>query len=187
MKVTFVTGNPGKAKYFSQLVGLEIPNHSADVDEIQSFDLKEIAIYKAKQAYEQIKTPVVVEDTALTINALGKLPGPFIKWFEIAMGLDGICALAGRYDERSAYATNVHVYFDGKVTKVFEGRLNGRISSSPKGSVGFGFNPIFIPESQTKTLAEMSEAEFQEQYLKLKPIKQVGDYLQTLALDKNKA
>ncbi len=180
MKVTFVTGNPGKAKYFSELVGVKVAHHSADVDEIQSLDLKEMAIYKAKQAFEQIKTPVVIEDTGLTINALGKLPGPYIKWFELSLGMDGICALAGHYEDRSAFTTNVHVYFDGETVKVFEGRLDGRISDKPRGTTGFGYNPVFIPEGCAKTLAEMSEAEFSEQYLRLKPIKEVGEFLRSL-------
>lgn len=169
MNVVYVTGNPGKAAYFSKIIGFDIEHDGADVDEVQSLDLKEVAISKAKAAYSQIKRPVIVEDTSLEINALGGLPGTFIKWFEKAIDLDGICRLADADPNRAAVAKNVHVYYDGAADRVFEGRLEGRISDAPKGNTGFGFNPIFIPYDSQKTMAEMNEEEFITQYLRIKP------------------
>lgn len=178
--VVFVTGNAGKAHYFSQLVGLEVEHHDADVDEIQSLNLKEIAAHKAKMAYDQLKKPVIVEDTSLIIKSLGKLPGPFIKWFEVELGLEGICRLADIEKDRSAEASNVHVYYDGNQFKYFAGQQAGSISEHPMGAGGFGFNPIFIPSGSQKTMAEMSDAEFKTVYLKFKKITELGKFLKSL-------
>lgn len=180
MNAIYVTGNAGKAKYFSKIIGLDIEHHAADVDEIQSLDLQEVAINKAKQAYAQLKRPVIVEDTSLRINSLGPLPGPFIKWFEAALGLEGFCRLADLSEDRSAVVSNVHVYYDGHKAHPFEGSLEGEIAYHPRGEGGFGFNPTFIPIGKSQTMAEMPDNEFIEEYLKFKPIMQLREFLLTL-------
>lgn len=81
MNVVYVTGNANKAKYFSKMVGMNIPHKKADVDEMQSLDLTEIVEHKVKAAYRNLNVPVIVEDTRLTFHALGKLPGSFVKFF----------------------------------------------------------------------------------------------------------
>jgi non-canonical purine NTP pyrophosphatase (RdgB/HAM1 family) len=182
MNVIYVTGNAGKAKYFSKIIGLDIKHHDADVDEIQSLDLKEIAIYKAKQAYAQLGSPVIVEDTSLTLKSMGPLPGPFIKWFEVGLGLEGFCRLADLNQDRSATVSNVHVYYDGQKAYPFQGSLEGKIADSPRGKGGFGFNPSFIPVGKTQTMAEMTESDFIKEYLKFKPIMQLKEFL--LSIDK---
>ncbi len=182
MDATYVTGNPGKAKYFSKIIGLDIKYHDADVEEIQSLDLEEIALTKAKQAYAQLKRPVIVEDTSLCLKSLGPLPGPFIKWFEVGIGLEGFCRLADLSPDRSATASNVHVYYDGREAKTFQSSLQGKIADSPRGKGGYGFNPVFIPIGKSRTMAEMPDAEFIEDYLKFKPIMQLKEFL--LSLDR---
>lgn len=177
MNVVYVTGNAGKAKYFSKIIGLDIEHHSADVDEIQSLDLEEIAVHKAKQAYAQIMRPVIVEDTSLSLNSMGPLPGPFIKWFEVGLGLEGFCRLADFNPDRSATVSNIHVYHDGKKARLFKSSLDGVIADHPRGKGGFGFNPLFIPIGKTQSLAEMSDEEFIGEYIKFKPILQLKEFL----------
>jgi non-canonical purine NTP pyrophosphatase (RdgB/HAM1 family) len=184
MNVVYVTGNAGKAKYFSKIIGLDIEHHDADVDEIQSLDAEEIAVHKAKQAYDQLKRPVIVEDTSLTLKSMGPLPVPFIKWFEVGMGLEGFCRLADFNPDRSATVSNIHVYHDGQQTHLFKSSLDGLIADHPGGEGGFGFNPCFIPIGKNQTLAEMPDEEFIEEYLKFKPILQLKEFL--LELDNKK-
>jgi len=117
--VVFVTGNANKAKYFSQLVGLDIEHQPVDVPEIQSLDLPEIVEYKARVAYEKLKKPVIIEDTRFVIERLGKLPGPFIKWFEKELGLEQICRLVDEDGDRAAVAGAAFAYFDGQQLEVF--------------------------------------------------------------------
>ncbi len=182
MNVVFVTGNPGKARYFSELIGLEIEHRSANAAEIQDMDIRTVAEFKAKQTYSQLQKPVIVEDTSLKLGYLKGLPGPFIKWFELSVGLEGVCRLADADPKRQARAENAIVYFDGVKTKIFNSGLDGTISNKPKGSTGFGFNSVFIPEGQHQTMAEMTEADFKQVYLKIKPIMELRKFL--LEIDK---
>lgn len=179
-KIVFVTGNANKAKYFSELIGLPIDHHAGEGHEIQSLDLREIAEHKAKLAYAQLGKPVIVEDVSLVINCLGKLPGPFIKWFIEELGLERICRLADADKNRKAVASSVYIYYDGQLLKYFEGSLEGIIADHPSGDSGFGWNPTFIPHYSDKTLAEMDDKTFKEAYLQIKPISEVGEFLSSL-------
>src|SRR4051812_14530565 len=112
MNVTFITGNQGKADFLAQHVDYPIRHQKVDLDEIQSLDLNEIAKHKAEQAFQIVKSPVLVEDVSLVFNALDSLPGPFIKWFEIVLGLEKLCNLLDGKD-RSANAKVCMVFYDG--------------------------------------------------------------------------
>lgn len=158
-KVTFITGNQDKADFLAKFIGIDIKHKKIELDEIQSLDLHKITEHKARQAYEELKAPVLVEDVSLSINALGRLPGPFIRWFLEELGNEAICHLLDGFDDRSAKAEITYAYFDGQKLEFFDGAVNGKIADRPKGSGGFGWNPIFIPVGASKTYAEMDEKE----------------------------
>lgn len=157
--VTFITGNQGKADFLAKYLGLEIAHQKVDVDEIQSLDPNVISEHKARQAYEIIGSPVLVEDVGLKFKALGNLPGPFIKWFELELDLGGICKLVDRLDSREAIGFISFCYFNGNQLKFFDGQIEGMIAEEPRGSNNFGWDPIFIPNGAKHTLAEMEEEE----------------------------
>lgn len=176
--VTFITGSAHKAKYFSQIIGHPIPHQPIDLHEIQSLDLREVVAHKARAAYENIKSPVLVEDTSLIINSLGRLPGTFVKWFLDELGLDKVCRLADISTDRSAHASAAFAYYDGARLEIFVGGMDGLIPEHPRGDEGFGWNPIFIPESHNKTMGEMNEAEFETVYARIKGFEQVKSFLE---------
>ena len=165
-KVTFITGNQGKADFLAKYLGLEIAHQKVDVDEVQSLDLDEIAEHKARQAYAIIGSPVLVEDVGLSIKSLGNLPGPFIKWFELELGLEGICKLVDKLDSREAIGSITYCYFDGSKPRFFNGKIEGLIADQPKGTSNFGWDPIFMPTVAQKTLAEMDDAETEKYSLR---------------------
>jgi non-canonical purine NTP pyrophosphatase (RdgB/HAM1 family) len=129
-----------------------------------------------RQAYDQIKHPVLVEDVALEFSALGKLPGTFIKWFLEELNLEGLCRLVDGKD-RTATARCVFGYFDGQTETFFEGSLKGSVSEQPAGNGGYGWDPVFIPEGYSVTRAELSAEDDQKTYLQIKPLGQVKDFL----------
>lgn len=180
MNVTYVTGNANKAKYFESIVGKHIGFKSANVHEIQSLDLEEVVAEKAKAAYAAIGSPVLVEDTSLVINSLGKMPGPLIKWFLEEIGLEKICRLADISSDRSAIASAAFAFYDGKNIKVFAGSLSGTIPDRPLGNAGFGWNPIFTPKNSQKTMGQMDDAEFKKYYVQIKPFERVKEFLNEL-------
>jgi non-canonical purine NTP pyrophosphatase (RdgB/HAM1 family) len=175
--VVFVTGNAHKAKYLSEMLGFPVNHKKVDVPEIQSLDPEEVVIAKAKAAYAALQEPVVIEDTSLTIAAMGQLPGTFIKWFLEELGVEKLCRLADADPERKAVASAIFAYYDGKEIRLFRGSLPGKIAESPKGGSGFGWNVIFIPEGSETTLGEMDEETFKKYYLKIKRFDEVEQFL----------
>lgn len=178
--VVFVTGNAHKAHYFSELVGFEIDHAKADVPEIQSLDAEEVVVAKAKTAFEQFGKPVIVEDTSLQIDAMGHLPGTFIKWFLDELGTEKLCRLADSDPDRRAHASAIFAYYDGKNVQMFKGSAAGTIAVSPRGLSGFGWNAVFVPKGATQTLAEMSEEDFKEYYGKIKRFDEMKNFLDNL-------
>lgn len=176
-RVTFITGNQNKADYLKRHLGVDIEHQKVDLDEIQSVELETVALHKAKQAYEKLQRPVLVEDVALTFHALGNLPGPFIKWFETELGLEKACRLLDPFDDRSATASCVFAYYDGQQMKTFKGSLEGRIAEHPRGSNGFGWDPIFIPAGYKITRAEMDDQGNEKTYATIKPFDSLREFL----------
>ncbi len=174
--ITFITGNQKKADYLAEYLGFPIDHVKLDLDEIQSLDLREIVEHKARQAYEKLKKPVLVDDVALEFEALGRLPGPFIKFFLGEMTPETLVSLL-EGKSRNAIARSNLGYFDGEVLKMFEGSMKGKIALVPKGEGGFGWDRIFIPEGHTVTRAELSKEEYKKVYLKIRPLEEVKEFL----------
>ncbi len=156
---------------------MALEHQKIDLDEIQSLDLNEVVSHKAKQAYEMIKKPVLVEDVSLEFRALGRLPGTFIKFFIEEVPFETICRMLDGLD-RSAYAACVFAYYDGKNMKLFESGLDGEIAENPRGDSGYGWDKIFIPGGYSKTRAELSEQDNQKTYMQIKPLQKIKEFLQ---------
>jgi non-canonical purine NTP pyrophosphatase (RdgB/HAM1 family) len=177
--VTFITGNQNKADYLSKYLGYPVDHIKLDLEEIQSTDLHEIVEHKVRQAYELIQKPVIVEDVSLEFDALGGLPGPFIKFFVEKMPLESICAMIGNKQTRKATARCVFGYFDGTVLELFDGKLDGEIAEIPSGNNGYGWDTIFIPEGYSVTRASLDEKDDQKTYLEIKPFAKLRKYLES--------
>lgn len=154
--VTFITGNQNKADLLAAHLGVSLAHQKLELDELQTFSLHEVAEHKARQAYDIVKRPVLVEDMALTFHALGKLPGTYIKWFVQELSLQQLCDLVPA-DNRRATAAICYCLFDGVSIRFFDGEVAGSVAQSPRGDRGFGYDPIFIPDGQPLTNAEMGE------------------------------
>jgi non-canonical purine NTP pyrophosphatase (RdgB/HAM1 family) len=177
--ITFVTGNASKADQLARHLNYPIVHQKLDLAEIQSLDLKEIIEHKAKEAYRHIKKPLLVEDTSLTFIAMGKLPGPLIKWFLTELDNVGLCKILNGYDNRDALAEVCFGLYDGKKLDIFEGRMKGTIAEHPRGERGFGWDPIFIPEGQQKTWGEMSVGEQKETSMRRIALKKLEVFLKS--------
>src|SRR5216684_4746805 len=145
-KLTFITSNPSKAEQLGIHLNFPVAHLKLELPEIQSLDLVKATQYKATQAFKLVNKPVLVEDTSLVFNSLGKLPGPFIKWFYEELGNEGICSLISKYPDKSASAQVAFGLQDDNGTKIFTGTIKGSIADKPRGQAGFSWDPIFIPE-----------------------------------------
>ncbi len=147
---------------------MELDRASPDVPEIQSLDIAEVAAAKALSAREALGEPrrlVVVEDSGLVVEAWGGLPGAFTKWFLMGAGVEGLLRMLHEWEDRSAVAVCVVAVAnpDGRV-RTFPGEVRGSVAGEARGSNGFGWDPIFIPEGRKLTYAEMGDAKHEDSH-----------------------
>lgn len=177
-ELTFITGNQNKADFLAKHLGVPIAHHKLDLDEIQSLDLHEIVEHKVRQAYDILHAPALVEDVSLSFVAMGRLPGPFVKWFIEEIGCEGLLHLANALQDRTAVGRVCYGFYDGKEVQFFDGEMHGRIAKEARGDgMGFGFDPIFINDGFDKTRAEMTEKEHAETSHRTPAIEKLRDFL----------
>ena len=145
--------------------GIKPLHYLLDLLEIQDDSLSKIAEQKAVFAYNESRlmksvgapkpSAVIVEDDGLFIDSLSGFPGPFSSYVFKTIGNNGILKLVG--DDRDAQFRAVIAYCDSnKKPILFESNVLGKISKNLQGN-GWGYDPIFVPENQTKTYAELAE------------------------------
>ena len=162
------TNNKGKLKEIKEILSdyqiypLEEKSINIEVEEDQDTFLGN-ALKKAKEINKITNEAVIADDSGLCITGLKDFPGVMTHRFlgEDATDEDRNLELIKKADtlsNRSAKVICNLVYYDGEKTLVGEGILEGKISNSPRGENGFGFDPIFeLPNG--KTLAELSSEE----------------------------
>lgn len=170
-----VTGNKNKVKEFEFILGTHIKNIDLQIEEIQSIDVEEVAKNKAKDAYNILKEPVIVEDTGLYFEELNGLPGALIKFFVKNISLEKICSLVG--ENRKAKAITCIAFFNGKEMRVAEAEVKGTITKEPRGENGFGWDPIFLPDGSDKTFGELTSEEKQSRFMRHEAIDKLRDIL----------
>ncbi len=162
--VTFVTGNAKKLEEVRAILSAEgdlpvsIVSQKIDLPELQG-EPADISAEKCRLAADAVDGPVMVEDTSLCFNALGGLPGPYIKWFLEKTGHAGLNNLLAAYDDKSAYAQCIFSFCAGRGERVhtFDGRTAGTIVPA-RGPTDFGWDPVFQPDGHEATYAEMDKA-----------------------------
>lgn len=175
--LTLITGNSKKAEQIQNNLSIKLSYHKLDLVEIQSTDVIEVASRKAEQAYSILGTPVIVEDTALSFEALGGMPGTFIKWFLEAIKSEGLCMMLHNFSNRRATASTCIALCNENGLHTFLGETTGTISEKPQGNTDFGWNNIFIADGQTVTWAEMSPDDVKKDSMRLKAITKLEEYL----------
>jgi XTP/dITP diphosphohydrolase len=133
------------------------------------------ALLKAHAAAKAAQIPALADDSGLSVTALGGRPGVYTadwaerQWFEgdpgrdwyMAMGkVEGLLAQQGPDVDRSCWfsSTLAIAWPDGDEV-VYEGRIDGTFSWPPRGTMGFGYDPVFVPNGHDVTFAELDPAE----------------------------
>lgn len=163
MTLIFVTGNKNKfeeAKNLSDNYDVKIEHRNISYVEIQADELIDVVKPSAQQACEMVGAPCFVEDAGLFIDSLNGFPGPYSSYVFKTVGNEGILRLMEGIPEedRSAKFRSAVAYCEpGGEPEVFVGEVEGAISKEMRGSKGFGYDPIFLPErGGGGTFAEMS-------------------------------
>merc|ERR1719265_2431682 len=117
---------------------VDIVNVDLDLEEIQASNVTDVAI---------VKGPVIVEDVGLGMEALGGMPGPFIKFFLDKVGPNGLVSLLAGHENKTATTECVYAFTEGpgEPTQTFRGACEGEMVAL-RGSTKFGFDPVFQPK-----------------------------------------
>jgi len=156
MKLTMVTSNINKVQEVAEFFGgvLDVTHVPLEIPELRSDDVEIISRQKAQYAYNQLLTPLIVDDTSFSIDALKGFPGPCAAYVLDSIGNTGILKLMKDVENRNAHFTTVIAFADEYGIRHFSGIIHGRIIPVPRGNGGFGYDPIFEVDGQT--LAELT-------------------------------
>ncbi len=171
MKIVFATGNKGKLKEAKEIFQgheiVSIKEFFADFNPVEKGDtFLQNAVIKAEEAVKMTSgTAVLSDDSGLVVPALNGNPGVYSSRYG---GEDGNDALNRKklldemkdISDRRAYfqCTAVLLKSDGSAI-VETGKCHGTIGFDEKGTGGFGYDPVFIPEGYEKTMAELTPEE----------------------------
>jgi XTP/dITP diphosphohydrolase len=170
-RVIIATHNEGKLREFAQLLGpyvtaitsagsLGLPS-----PEETGTTFTENAILKAKAAALATGSLALADDSGLCVNALNGDPGIYsARWAEpkdnFAFAMQRIQNELGNSTDRSAsFICVLALYWPDGRYETIEGRINGTLVKTPRGTQGHGYDPIFQPDGENRTFAEMPENE----------------------------
>lgn len=177
MPLPFVTTNLGKYREVQAMLSVEVTHLPLYLPEIQALDVDEVIRSKAERAYDQVKTPVLVEDTGLAFFAWNGLPGALIRWFMETVGSAGLCQMLDGVSNRGAIAKCTLDLFDGSRHHLFSGIVRGTIAAAPRGQNGFGWYDILIPDGYTQTFSEMAVEQRHALTMRKRAVDKLRSYL----------
>lgn len=175
MTWVLATRNRGKLAEISQILAdAGMPEQVLDLDDIDVPDTRETgvtfaenALLKARAVVAQSGMPAMADDSGLAVDVLGGAPGVFsARWCgrhgddagNLDLLLKQLSDVAMEHRAARFVCAAVAVWPDGR--EVVElGELTGRLTFEPRGSNGFGYDPILLVEGDTRTAAELTPAE----------------------------
>ena len=187
MKIVFATGNVGKLREASEILGEGFELVSlADVGILEDIPetgntLRANSLQKAQYLYGKLGCNCFADDTGLEVDALGGAPGVYTARYagddkDFNKNMDKVLYELGviegearmaeslgikvkKVSRRARFKSVITLIIDGKI-QVFEGALEGIIAREKSGNGGFGYDPIFIADEYPGlTLADISEEE----------------------------
>lgn len=168
MRVFFASSNEHKYTELNSIIKKDANNkcelvlHNIAISELQTNTSEELIRHKVLEAYKEIQRPVLVEHTALEIDAFCNLPGLQTKPFYDKIAAQGIVDYCKYKKNFCAKAVSWLGFCDGKKIIISEGQLMGSIVSKLDENLeAFDWDRIFIPEveenKERKTFAELGE------------------------------
>ena len=165
------------------IVGLDQFPQIGDIEETGS-TLLENAFIKARTVYKVTGLPSLADDTGLEVDSLGGAPGVYSARYagknptyqenctKLLLNLKG-------YPKKKRIASfkTVIAFADGKIEHSTEGVVKGLIVEEHRGADGFGYDPIFQPESQNLTYAEMDADEKNRISHRFKALDKIKEFL----------
>ena len=168
-KLVFATNNAHKLSEVSAILGDKIELLSLNDIDCQD-DIPETAdtlegnaLMKARYIYNKYQQNCFADDTGLEVEALNGAPGIYSARYAEGESHNSeanmkklLANLEGETNRKAQFRTVVAVIIDGK-EHLFEGVVKGNIIENKRGTTGFGYDPIFVPEEHNKTFAELGD------------------------------
>ncbi|MFH1786136.1 MAG: RdgB/HAM1 family non-canonical purine NTP pyrophosphatase [archaeon] len=175
MELFFATSNPGKLREAQAILSAHtIRQLPVGYDEIRSDSTDDVALDGVRQVVSKTGKPCFVEDSGLFVDALKGFPGTYSAFAFKRIGYEGILKLLTGEKKRGAkFISSVAYQEPASEPRVFRGEVEGFISETPRGTGGFGYDPIFIPKGYKKTFAELeTKDKISHRYLALKQLEE---------------
>lgn len=166
-KLIFATNNAHKLSEICAIIGdkfeiLSLNDIECFADIPETADtLEGNALQKAEYVYNNYGLDCFADDTGLEVDALGGRPGVHTARYAFPDRYDPeanteklLQELDGKENRRARFRTAI-AYIRGGEKYLFEGVVEGEISTEKRGDKGFGYDPVFIPENTGKTFAEL--------------------------------
>lgn len=165
-----------EAREVMQEYGIELERLSIERVEIQADDPELIAEYSLKVL--DVDIPILIEDAGLYIDKYFGFPGPYSSYALRTINNEGILKLMENDTDREARYLSAVAYRDGDTSVTFRGEVTGKISHTERGTNGFGYDPIFIPdEGDGRTFAEMSAEEKAKMSHRARAFRKLAEWL----------
>jgi XTP/dITP diphosphohydrolase len=172
MRIVLATRNPGKIAELRRIltgfdiVGLEEFPSIGEVAET-GVTFEENALLKAHAVAQGSGLPAVADDSGLCVDVLNGMPGVFSARWAGRHGDDeaNLRLLLAQVSDVPAGKLTAHFACAAALAlptgewRVAEGALPGRLVTTPRGANGFGYDPILVPDGETRTTAELSPEE----------------------------
>lgn len=191
MKIVFASNNKNKVfeiqrqvPSFIEIVTLEEIGCTEDIAETGT-TLEENAIIKADYVTQHYGLPCFADDTGLEITALNGEPGVYSARYageekDAARNMDLVLSrMDGISDREAQFKTVIALNMKGE-QHLFTGTVPGFITTEKRGVLGFGYDPVFRPENQDKTFAEMDVEEKNRMSHRGKAVAQLIDFLKKI-------
>jgi XTP/dITP diphosphohydrolase len=172
-QIYFATKNKGKVSYLTNSLksyNVEVIHVSMELPEPRSDDLREIAKEKVLFAFEKIKKPCVVVDSGFYIHSLNGFPRAFVNFTLETIGVKGMLDLI-KEKPRTCEFRNCLAYIDKSIAEpvYFESAVKGSLAENLRGKMDdkrdYSWSDlwlVFIPQGESRTLAEMNFNDYQE-------------------------
>jgi len=168
IKIIFASDNKGKIAEVRKILGeLGIPilslhdiNFEGDIEETGN-SFEENAKIKAIEIFNNYNFPTIADDSGLVVEQLNGEPGIYSARYagidsdDAANNIKLLENLSSKLEPHRAKFVCSAVYYSGEETYTAVGEVNGKIISKARGINGFGYDPLFVPDGYSKTMAEL--------------------------------
>lgn len=167
MKLVFASNNLNKLKEIQvllptrfELLTLDDIGFNKDIEETGA-TLEDNSLFKAQTVFDYCGLPTIADDTGLEVDALNGEPGVYSARYagmEISSikNIEKLLNNLKDKDSRKARFRTVFTYIDQAGLQQFEGIVEGQIAQELHGQGGFGYDPVFFPEGEQITFAQMT-------------------------------